>query len=37
MDDYKVKIHFNDQGNTLEEIILKNFIIYLDINNDIYE
>ena len=21
MDDYKVKIHFNDQGNTLEEII----------------
>lgn len=37
MNDYKVVNHYNTQGNTLEEVILNNFIVYLDINNDIYE
>ena len=37
MNDYIINKYFQEEGNTLEEIILNYFNIYLDINNDIYE
>jgi len=37
MNNYNINKYFQEEGNTLEEIILNYFNIYLDINKNIYE
>ena len=37
MNNYNIYKHFNNEGKSLEEIIVDYFKIYLDMQNNIYE